>query len=171
MSKEKKDPVKKEGEDSFVPDQKRSQELFNQLLNGEQITKEIDLGKRGKFVVKYLLARDNLKVDQKIAQYSDGVNPDYRDATGRSNLLVYATLDVAVIDGPEGWKKAKTFLDYPDKGAAEPLYKEYLKFSIEIRRFLDDIDLSNGGTDNTGPDVQETVGDGAFSNITHGPKV
>lgn len=169
MFKEEVDQEQKEKEQKEK--EKLGQELFDKLLSGEPLLEEADLGKDGVFTIKYPVGRDFIAIDRQKARLRGEVAPDRFDNTANTNMEIYATLDVVIIDGPESWKKVSTCLDYPNDDVLGELYRRYLRHFNEVRELIQLARAGEPSGQSEGTDKNEAVGNGAFQNIAYGPKV
>ena len=145
-------------------------ELFEKLINGEQIVEDVKT-RRGNFKVKYPLGADLVEIDKRKAIMRGDIPPEKLSKQEDMNIEIYATLDQVVVDGPAWWKKLKSSMYCPDTNVIVELYRGYLRHYEQVQTAL------QSGLDRE-PDrevishkSEKGLGDASFSHITYGPKV
>ena len=140
--------------------EKKEEDLFEKLLNGEDITETVDLGKRGVFTIKYPLGSDRIEIARRKALFSQGLSEDF-------DFRFYAVLDTVVIDGPSAWKKSKAE-KYPDETVLVELYRRFLRLTERVRTQIGGSKESEGEGEDK--DKDPNVGDGLFQGVAIGPE-
>ena len=154
-----------------IESEKKGQDIFLKLLNGEDIIETVDLGKKGVFKIKYPLSKDYLAIDRQKAILRNNIPPGSFDPTGNTDIEVYATLNVIVVDGPPTWKKCKSILDYPDETLLTELYRRWLRHTREIRELIELVDVRDATVKSESVSESKTVGNGTFPTLAFGPKI
>lgn len=146
-------------------------ETLDKLLRGEEIFDIIET-RRGNFKIIFPRPRVLRYIQVLLAERFNGQNLNNIPEKALHNYEVYATLDVVVVEGPKWWDKLDSSEDCPDDDLIVDLYRGYLRFYGTIRRKIVGSDGKPGDNDNKAPsrDEKETVGTGAFQDLTHGPE-
>ena len=150
-----------------------SPDLFSAMLEGKAITKTIET-ERGVFKIRYPTGKDRVRIDQLKAVRRNGLPASAFDVSALYNNEVFSTLDVAVIDGPDWWKEARSknnqwsWEECPDEELVIELYRQVDSFRTNVQERIRQ-SRSAGSIEIDKPTgVSTPVGDGAFSGIANG---
>ncbi len=166
---------RKEPEKAMKPLEAMGIDVLEVLLSGKAIERSVET-KRGSFRVRYPSGRDRFKIDQRRAMRRNGVPSDSYDEYANYNNLLWSTLDVAIIDGPEWFKKAKaenpnwSWEECPDEEHVIELYRLVGTFRSEVGKRIQESRLGETARGVESAPPPAPVGDGAFSGIAYGPK-
>jgi len=145
------------------------------LLSGKAITRKIKTS-RGDFTVRYPTGHDRLKIDQRRAIRRRGIPAEAFDEFANYNNVVWSTLDVVVIDGPEWYQKTKennpgwSWEEGPDEAHTIELYDLVGSFRTQITERIRESRLGKNAGECELPENTTSVDDGAFSGLTNGRK-
>lgn len=145
----------------------KKKDPLEMILNGEAITKTIST-KRGKFTIALPLPRDIREIEVEVAGKLNGLPMNSFSIDSISNFRAYSTLDRVITDAPEWWEEMESSEECPDDDLVAELYRGYLQFyrtsqkNISKSRFRGKSEVGKARTKN------KNMGDGAFSDITHG---
>lgn len=149
-----------------MSDKKLSDEdLFEKLVNGEDITEEIETH-QGTFTIKFPLGTDFIKISRRKAEMRGDIPPERFNKAEDIDFEAYAALDVVVLKGPDWWEKLKSSTQCPDQKIVTTLYRGYLRHYAAIQQKISPHGRSDG--DGKVQDDDEVVGDGPFSAVTYG---
>lgn len=150
-------------------------DVLDVLLSGKAIERSVET-RRGSFRLRYPSGRDRFRIDQRRAMRRSGVSSESYDEYANYNNLIWSTLDVVVIDGPDWYKKAKagnpnwSWEECPDEEHVVELYRQAGVFRGEIGKRIQESRLGEAARGG-GPALPAApVDDGAFSGIAFGPK-
>lgn len=136
------------------------------LLHNKDVTRSIET-KRGTFKVKYPTPADNARINRLVAQHKQGLPVHSYDENVQFDHLVWATLDVIVIERPDWARDFESFQSCPDNKLVADLFSRSFQFREDIRAAIDESRL--GVVDQKRePDASAgTVDDGAFSGVAY----
>lgn len=103
-------------------------ELFEKLLNGEEIT-EIVKTKRGDFKIKYLDHSGTLEVARRKSKLLKDMDLSTLDNLSAFLIEEIAVCEVCIVDSPSWWKGAQMC---PDHAVLADLYRGYLRLNEKI---------------------------------------
>ena len=106
-----------------------SEEHFNMLLAGKEITEQIET-RRGWVTIKFMDDRAKINILKRKAKILDSAPANSLSESENFIIEMIATLDELVVQGPEGWKDA---LSYPCSDTKAEIYRGCLFHSREIR--------------------------------------
>jgi hypothetical protein len=162
---------RKRAEPKKSPESEREQ-LFEALVSGKDIIEEIET-KRGVFAVKYLTFADIIAKSSLVSARVSNRPLSSINAEAQQLLEITSYLDVAVVDYPEWFKKAReanpdfSFADIPDDSLLYDLYNRGCSFRDSMREKLAG---GKGGGENAGqapaPAPEKAVGGGAFEGLS-----
>ena len=85
-----------------------------------------------------------------------------------ANFRVYATLDQVIVEAPDWWDRLESAENCPDDELVLQLYRGYLRFYNETQRKIAKSKFRGNSKVGLIESENEDVGDGAFSDLTHG---
>lgn len=147
---------------------------ISMLMSGKKVTEKVKYADFT-FEVAYPLPSDLKEIDQSIARACKGMPPASFTPKALLTFEVYATLDQVVVNGPSWWKALKSADQCPFDDLVMYLYRRWLRFYREVRRYLTPTALNppNRGSDQIPSEEpsSEDMGDDVFSDIAYGPEV
>ena len=150
-------------------------DVLEVLLSGKAIERTIDT-KRGAYRVRYPSGKDRFQIDRRRAIRRAGVPAEAFDDYGNFNNLIWSTLDVVVIEGPEWYRRAKaadsawSWEDCPDEEHTMELYRQVGTFRGDVAKRIQGSRLGEAAPGSGSAPPSAPVGDGAFSGIAFGSK-
>lgn len=137
------------------------------LLHDKDVTREIET-KRGTFRVKYPTPADNARINYLVAQHKQGLPVHSYDENVQFDHLVWATLDVIVIDRPEWAREFDSFQSCPDNKLVADLFSRSFQFREDVRAAIDESRLGIVDRTSESRSPAADVADGAFSGVAVG---
>ena len=166
------DRVVKE-DDEKLTDEER-EDLFIKLTMGKDATKEIESSK-GKFIVKYPLPADHLRIGNLAAARRNFRPIEAFDYETETVNAMASTLDVVVVSGPAWYENAKklkksfTFLEVPSRAFIAELYGLAYSFRKEVEQILDEAQRPGNKRVPPKESVDDTVDSGSFGTFADKP--
>jgi hypothetical protein len=146
-------------------------DLFTKLITGKDVTETVETS-RGKFVVKYPIARDLILIGKIAAYRRGGKPPEMFDAESEGINRMVSTLDVIVVSGPKWFEDAKakdknfSFEEVPSRVFLDELYGKAHSFRVEVEQRLNP---PEGSADKPVPSKtgdDDAVDGGAFGGLS-----
>jgi len=150
-------------------------DVLEVLLSGKAIERTVET-KRGTYRIRYPSGRDRFKIDQRRAMRRNGIPAESFDEYANYNNLIWSTLDVVIIDGPDWFKKAKaensgwSWEECPDEEHVVDLYRLVGTFRGEVGKRIQESRLGEAPQRSGSTPAPAPVGDGAFQGLAYGPK-
>jgi hypothetical protein len=151
----------------------RETDILEALLSGKAVQKTLKTS-RGDFIARFPNGNDRLKIDQLRALRRQGIPSESFDDAANSNNNIWSTLDVAIVDGPDWYKKAKkkpggwSWEDGPDEEHTVELYNLVRAFRLDIAEKIKQSKLGKPVETIESPPDTAPVGGGAFSGLANG---
>lgn len=151
----------------MAKDNQAKKDPLELILSGESIKKEVKT-KRGKFTFALPLPRNIREIEVEVASRLGGLPSSSFSMSTIGNFRCYATLDRVITDAPDWWNEMETSEECPDDDLVTELYRRYLQFYTNSQKSISQSKFR--GTSEVGKvrTKSKTMGDGAFSDITHG---
>jgi len=156
--------------------EEQKDDLFTQLIMGKDYTEEVETS-RGKFVVKFPRAADDLTIGKIAAARRNFRPPEAFDDEAEMTNIMASTLDVVVVSGPKWFEDAKklnknfTFLEVPSRLFIAELYGKAYSFRGKIEKgFSEEGEPANRGVPSETGD-NGAVGGGAFEGLSSEPPI
>jgi len=155
--------------------QAKNVDILDSLLSDKVIQKSVKTS-RGYFTIRYPSGKDRLKIDQFRALRRHGIPAECFDDVANTNNNIWSTLDVAVVDGPDWYKKIRennpvwSWEEGPDEELILELYNLVCTFRGEITEKIRKSEFGRIAERSSVPDAATPVGNGAFSGLTNGPQ-
>jgi hypothetical protein len=150
-------------------------DILNILLSGKAVQKTLKTS-RGEFTARYPSGKDRLRIDQIRALRRRGIPAESFDDQANLNNNIWSTLDVAIVDGPDWYRKARknnqswSWEEGPDEELAIELYTLVISFRSEIAEKIRQSKLGRPVEKFELPADPAPVGDGTFSGLANGPE-